>query len=126
MSMSLFLLVGCAQRLEVHDFTSAQVSVQPADDDTPGRTLTGTQLAAVTHWIQARNNWSGMSADIPEHPTLQFQLRDSSGMSDKVSVYEHEDGTATVYLYQGHRIAPMRSHVSASELAELKSAINQP
>lgn len=66
-----------------------------------------------------------MSANIPEHPSLQFQLQDLSGISDKVSVYEHDDGTATVYLYQGHRIAPLRCHVSASELAELKSAIHQ-
>lgn len=125
LSMGLLLLAGCAQQLEVHDFTSAQVSVQPDSDDAPGRALTGDQLTAVTAWIKAHNNCSGMSADIPEHPTLQFQLQDSSGMSDRLAVYEHGDGTATFYLYQGQRLAPLRCHVSAPELAGLKSAIGQ-
>jgi hypothetical protein len=124
-SLSLLLLAGCAQRFEIHDFTSAQVIVHPTDDDEPGQTLTPPQLAAVDNWIKARNNWSNMSANIPEHPTLQFHLRDANGESDSVSVYEHDDGTATVYIYLSHRIAPWRCHASASELAELKSAINQ-
>jgi hypothetical protein len=125
-TMSLFLLAGCGPRFEVHDYTSAQVSVHPTDDDAPGRTLTGPQLAAVTQWIKTRNDWSGMSVNVPDHPSLQFRMQETNGTSDTVSVYEHDDGTATVYLYQGHRVVPMRSHASASELAELKSAIDQP
>jgi hypothetical protein len=126
LSIGLLLLGGCAQQLEVHQFTSAQMTVQPDSDDAPGRTLSGDQLGALTAWIKAHTNCSGMSADIPDHPSLQFQLQDSSGMSDKFSVYEHGDGTATFYLYQGERLAPLRCHVSAAELAGLKSAVGQP
>jgi hypothetical protein len=125
LSMGLLLLAACAQQLEVHQFTSAQVTVQPDSDDAPGRALSGDQLTALTAWIKAHTNCSGMSADIPDRPALQFQLVDSSGMNDKLSVYEHGDGTATFYLYQGERLAPLRCHVSAPELAGLKSAIGQ-
>ncbi|HTV85332.1 MAG TPA: hypothetical protein VME63_07995 [Dyella sp.] len=125
LSMGLLLLAGCAQQLEVHQITSAQVTVQPDSDDASGRALSGDQLTALTAWIKTHTHCSGMSADIPQHPALQFQLQDSSGMSDRLSVYEHTDGAATFYLYQGERLAPLRCHVSAADLARLKSAIGQ-
>jgi hypothetical protein len=124
-AISLFALTGCAQRIEVHDVTSGHINVYRTDSDLHDQVLTNTQLTALKSWIDGRSDWSSLSANIPDHPTMDVHMQDASGQSWNVSVYEHDDGTATLYLYQGHRIAPLRCHLTAADYASFKSVISQ-
>lgn len=124
-TISLFTLVGCAGHMDVRHYTSAQVTVHNADNGAPDRALTPTQVTALSNWIDTRNVWSGMSANIPDNPALEIQLQDAGGQTSSIDVYTREDGSATAYLYQGHRVAPLRSPLSAADLVALKAAINQ-
>jgi hypothetical protein len=121
--ISLCLLAGCAeQRTDVRNFTSSQLVSGSTDDG--NRSLTGTQLTALSNWIKSGNDWSGFSADIPDNPILQVDMQEANGQSDKLMVYERRDGNITAYLYHGQRLVPLRRPLSDADLATLKSILN--
>jgi hypothetical protein len=121
----LLMLAGCAdQPMDLHHFTSAQVSIAPTDADDAGRALTTDQANALSNWINSRNDWSGMTVDEPEHPSMQFHLQSANGQSSRLLIYQRDNGTASAYLYYGNRIAPLMRHLSDADLATLKSIAN--
>jgi hypothetical protein len=68
MLLGLLSLTGCAPRTDVRSFTSAQLVTGSMDEETDHHALTSNQLAALSNWIKA-GEWSGLSADIPDHPS---------------------------------------------------------
>jgi hypothetical protein len=124
-AVSLLALAGCAPKLmEVHNFTSAQLITGSADTDASHRSLSSTQLAALSNWIKTGNDWSGYSANIPEQPSMEVDLQNADGQGDKLMIYEHDSGGATAYLYHGERIVPLRRDLSSADLAAFKSMLN--
>lgn len=121
-----FVLTGCADReaVAVRHYTSAQISANNGESNVSDRPLTDTQVAALTSWINSRIDCSGFSADIPDRPSLNIQLQDANGVSSHIDVYKHDDGSATAYLYEGHRLAPVRCPLTSIDLTSLKSALN--
>ncbi|GGA13061.1 hypothetical protein [Dyella caseinilytica] len=118
-------LVGCAdQSMDLRHFTSAQVSVAPTEADTVGRPLTAAQLTALSNWINVRNDWSGLTLDEPEHPSMQIHLQNAEGQDSNLLIYQREDGAATAYLHYGHRLAPLMRRLTDADLATLKSITN--
>jgi hypothetical protein len=107
----------------VRNFTSGQVSVGATEHDVRDHVLSNTQLTALSNWILARDDWSGMTLDIPEHPSIEVDIQGADGQGSNLTVYEHENGTATAYLYRAHRVAPLMRRLSASDLATFKSII---
>jgi hypothetical protein len=124
LSIGLLALVGCAPRINVRNFTSGQVSAGVQTHDVRDHVLTDTQLAALSNWITAHDDWSGMTLNIPEHPSIEVDMQGADGQGTNLTVYEHENGTATAYLYHAHRVAPLMRKLSASDLATLKSIIS--
>jgi hypothetical protein len=125
-TMSVFALAGCADgpAVVVHHYTSAEISANGGESDVTERPLTETQVNALTTWINTRGGCSGMSANIPDRPSLDIQLREASGQSSHLSVYKHDDGSSTAYLYQGNRLVPMRCPLTSADVVTLKSALN--
>jgi hypothetical protein len=124
MTVSLLALTGCAPQMDVRTFTSSQMVEGSSDIDGSHRTLSSTQLAALSNWIKTPDDWSGMSADIPDNPSIEVDMQDAGGQSDKLMVYERDDGSATAYLYHGQRLVPLRRRLSGADLAALKSILN--
>ena len=121
-----FALTGCADRdsVVVRHYTSAQISANNGESDVSDRPLTETQVAALTNWINSRVNCSGFSADIPDRSSLSIQLQDANGVSSHIDVYKRNDGSATAYLYEGHRLAPERCPLTSVDLTSLISMLN--
>lgn len=124
--ISVFALAGCADTaaVVVHHYTSGQISTNGGESDVSERPLTETQITALTTWINTRGGCSGMSANIPDRPSLDVQMQEASGQSSRISVYTRDDGSATAYLYQGNRLVPMRCPLTSGDVATLKSALN--
>jgi uncharacterized lipoprotein YajG len=125
-TISVFALAGCADGPDVvvHHYTSGQISANGGQSDVTERPLTETQVNALTTWINTRGGCSGMSANIPDRPSLDVQMQEASGQSSHISVYTRDDGSATAYLYQGNRLVPMRCPLTTGDVATLKSALN--
>ncbi|MBE1159424.1 hypothetical protein [Dyella acidiphila] len=119
-------LAGCAAQTDVRGVASAQVIVAPASDHPGNRALSSAQVAALSAWINARDDWSGYTADIPDHPILEVQIQGADGQSSNLMVYQRDSGKITAYLYRGHRIAPMARHLSPDDLTTLQSIVNSP
>jgi hypothetical protein len=125
LAIGLLALTGCATPpKEVHNFTSAQLIIGDAGADASQRPLSSTQLAALSNWIKASNDWSGFSADIPEHPSMEVDMQNADGQSDKLLIYERDDGRNTAYLYHGQRLVPLRRELSDADLSTVKSILN--
>jgi len=122
--IGLLALAGCIQPMDLRHFTAAQVSVAPTDTDTIGRPLTAAQLTELSDWINASNDWSGMTVDEPEHPSMQIHLQNAEGKDSNLLIYQRDNGKATAYLHYGHRVAPLRRRLSDADLATLKSIVN--
>jgi hypothetical protein len=123
--IGLLTLTACAdQTMDIRHFTAAQVSIAPTDADAIGRPLTTTQLSTLSDWINARNDWSGLTVDEPEHPSMQFHLQNANGLSSNLLVYQRDNGSATAYLHYENRLAPLMRRLSDADLATLKSIVN--
>jgi hypothetical protein len=125
-TITMFALAGCADApaVTVHHYTSAEISANGGESDVSERPLTETQVNALTTWINTRGGCSGMSANIPDRPSLDVQMQEANGQSSHMSVYTRDDGSSTAYLYQGNRLVPMRCPLTSAEFATLKSALN--
>jgi hypothetical protein len=125
MLLGLLSLTGCAPRTDVRSFTSAQLVTGSMDEETDHHALTSNQLAALSNWIKA-GEWSGLSADIPDQPSMQVALQNADGQSDRLAIYTRDDGNATAYLYHAQRLVPLRRHLSSADLAALNTILNEP
>lgn len=124
-AISLFALAGCAPpRTEVRNVASAEVVIGSPDSDAGHRSLSSTQVAALSDWIKTPDDWSGYSANIPDHADMEVDIQNADGRSDKLMIYVHDDGSATAYLYHGERLVPLRRHLSSADLATFKSMLN--
>jgi hypothetical protein len=126
-TICMFALTGCADNSEavvVRHYTSAQISANNGESDVSDRSLTETQVTALTNWINTRTNCSGFSADIPDQPSLTIQLQGSNGVNSHIDVYKKNNGSATAYLYEGNRLAPVRCPLTDADIASLTSALN--
>jgi hypothetical protein len=122
---SLLMLAGCAdQPMDLRHFTSAQVSMAPKEADDAGRPLTTAQLTALSNWIGTRNDWSGLTIDEPEHPSMQIHLLSADGKSSNLLIYQRDNDVATAYLHYGNRLAPLMRHLSEADLATLHSIVS--
>lgn len=120
-AISLLALSACAPpRKEVHNVASAQVVMGDADH----RPLRSAQVAALSNWIKTPDDWSGYSANIPDRADLEVDMQNADGQSDRLMIYQHEDGSATAYLYHGERLVPLRRHLSSEGLDAFKSMLN--
>jgi hypothetical protein len=121
--ISLCLLAGCAaQQTDVRNFTSSQWVSGSTDDG--NRSLTGAQLSALSNWTKTGNDWSGFSADIPDNPIMEVDMKEANGEGDKLMVYQLRDGSITAYLYHGQRLVPLRRRLSDTDFATLKSILS--
>jgi hypothetical protein len=124
--IGLCALAACAQQIDVKNLASAQVIAAPASDHPGNRALSSTQLAALSTWINSRDDWSGFTADIPDHPSMEVQIQGADGQSSDLMVYQRDNGKASAYLYHGHRIAPMMRRLTPADLTTLQSIVNGP
>ena len=124
--ISLMALAGCFQRMDVHQIATGQARASVKEQGAPDHVLTSTQLAAFSKWITARNDWSGMTVNIPDNPVFEVDMQGADGQSSTLTVYAHSNGSATAYLYHGQRLAPLMRKLSAADLASLKSLITGP
>jgi hypothetical protein len=124
-TISVLTLASCADKeAVVRHYTSAQVSANGGESDVSDRPLTQTQLTALTSWINTRSNCSGFSANIPDQPSLNVQMQEASGQNSHIDVYKHDNGSATAYIYEGNRLAPIRCFLTSADVVALKSALN--
>lgn len=124
-AISLFALSACAPpRKEVHNVASAQVVMGSADSDAGHRPLSSAQVAALSEWIKTPDDWSGYSANIPDRADMEVDIQNADGQSDRLMIYQHDDGSATAYLYHGERLVPLRRRLSSEDLDAFKSMLN--
>jgi hypothetical protein len=122
-TLSLLALTGCIQRMDVHQIASGQASATVKEGDDSQHVLSSTQTTALSKWITARDDWSGMTMNVPDNPLFEVDMQGADGQDSTLVVYRHSNGDATAYLYHGHRLAPLMRRLSASDLAALQSLV---
>jgi hypothetical protein len=120
--IGLLSLGGCVEQpMKMQNFTSAELVT---GSDAGQRPLSSTQLAALSDWVKTGEAWSGFTADIPDHASMEVDMQEADGQSDKLMIYQRDDGSATAYLYHAQRLAPVRRHLSGTDLTALQSIVN--
>jgi hypothetical protein len=124
-AVALLVLCGCVdQSMELRHFTSAQVSLSPTDADAEGRPLSAAQVTALSNWINARDDWSGLTINEPDNPTMRIHLQNAEGLSSNLLIYQHENSRPTAYLHYGNRLAPLVRHLSDADMTTLNAIVN--